>query len=72
MKITIEQGEFSHIYDDSVNTKINGGFIEEGYTNVHNAIDAVLRILCNFYDKKKIAQDIKEGDYSIMDALIEK
>ena len=72
MKITIQHGEFSHIYDDSVNTKINGGFVEEGYTNVHNAIDAVLRLLCNFYDKKKIAEDIKVGNYSIMDALIEK
>ena len=66
MKITIQDGEFSHIYDDSVNSKIEGGMVEEGYTDAHGAIDAALILLCNFYDKKKLIEDIQAGEYSIM------
>ena len=64
MKITIQEGEFSYIYDDSVNNKIKDGFLEEGYTNVHQAIDAFLQLLCNCYDSNDIMEDINKGDFS--------
>ena len=72
MKITVQDGEFIHIFDDSVNNTVQDGMLQECYTDVHQAIDAVLLLLCNFYSMKDIAEDIKDGRYSIMDALIKK
>ena len=72
MKITVQDGEFIHTFDDSVNTRIKDGIVEEAYTDVHQAIDAALLLLCNFYSMKDIAEDVKEGRYSIMDGLIKK
>ena len=72
MKITVQDGEFIHIYDDSVNTSIKGGMVEEAYTDAHEAIDAALLLLCNFYSMETLAEDVQDGKYSIMDALIKK
>ena len=61
MKITVQQGEFTHIYDSSVNDKIEGGFLEEYFPPVDEAVDAAMTLLWNVYDKRSIARTLKKG-----------
>lgn len=69
MKITVQDGEFIHIFDDSVNNTAQDGLLQECYTDVHQAIDAALLLLYNFYDRREIAEDVQKGKYSIMDIV---
>ena len=61
MQIIVKSGEFTHIYDSSVNDKIEGGFLEEYFPPVDEAINAAMELLWNVYDRKVIAQALKKG-----------
>lgn len=61
MQIIVKSGEFTHIYDSSVNDKIEGGFLEEYFPPVDEAINAAMELLWNVYDKRKIARALKNG-----------
>lgn len=61
MQIIVKSGEFTHIYDSSVNDKIEGGFLEEYFPPVDEAINAAMELLWNVYDRKAIARALKKG-----------
>lgn len=61
MQIIVKSGEFTHIYDSSVNDKIEGGFLEEYFPPVDEAVDAALTLLWNVYGRGKIARALKNG-----------
>ena len=61
MQIIVKNGAFTYTYDTSVNDKIEGGFVEEYFPPVEEAIDAAIELLWNVYDKGKIARALKKG-----------
>ena len=61
MQIIVKSGEFTHIYDSSVNDKIEGGFLEEYFPPVDEAINAAMELLWNVSDRKVIARALKKG-----------
>ena len=61
MQIIVKAGEVTHIYDSSVNDKIEGGFLEEYFPPVDEAINAAMELLWNVYDRKVIARALKKG-----------
>ena len=61
MQIIVKNGAFTYTYDTSVNDTIEGGFVEEYFPPVEEAIDAAMELLWNVYDKRKIAQALKKG-----------
>ena len=61
MQIIVKSGEFTYSYDSSVNDKIEGGFLEEYFPPVDEAVDAALTLLWNVYDKREIARALKNG-----------
>ena len=67
MRIIVQDGEFTHTFDSSVNDKIVDGFLEEYNTPVDEAVDAALTLLWNVYDKADIARVIKEGHIPALD-----
>lgn len=69
MKIIVKDKEFTFSYDSSVNDKIEGGFLEEYYPPVEEAVDVAMTLLWNVYDKAEIARVLKKGipamDYDV-------
>ena len=61
MQIIVKNGAFTYTYDTSVNDTIKGGFVEEYFPPVEEAIDAAMELLWNVYDKGKIAEALKKG-----------
>jgi hypothetical protein len=61
MKITVQDGEFTYSYDSSVNDKIEGGFLEEYYPPVEEALEAAIALLWNVYDRVEIAKALLKG-----------
>ena len=68
LKFTIQEEEYIHTVDWTVKDKIEGGFLEEYFPPVDEAIDSFLRILGNIYSEESIADALAEGltalDYS--------
>ena len=54
MKITIQEGKKYYSCDYSVNDKIDGGFLDEYFPPVNEAVDDVLDLLACVYDRKDI------------------
>ena len=54
MKITIQEGKKYYSCDYSVNDKIDGGFQDEYFPPVNEAVDDVLDLLACVYDRKDI------------------
>lgn len=69
MRIIVQDAEFTYCYDSSVNDKIEGGFLEEYYPPVEEAVDVAMTLLWNVYDKAEIARVLKKGipamDYDV-------
>lgn len=69
MQIIVKDAEFTYSYDSSVNDKIEGGFLEEYYPPVEEAVDVAMTLLWNVYDKAEIARVLKKGipamDYDV-------
>ena len=61
MQIIVKDAEFTYSYDSSVNDKIEGGFLEEYYPPVEEAVDVAMTLLWNVYDKAEIARVLKKG-----------
>lgn len=55
MKITIQEQTMFYTCDYSVNDKIDGGFLEEYYPTVKEAVDDALELLSCVYSRGEIA-----------------
>ena len=60
MKITIQDGPFSYAVDWSVENKIDGGWLEEYYAPVGEAIEAVIQLLECVYPEEKIEAELMD------------
>ena len=56
MKITIQDGTMFHICDYSVNDKIDGGFLDEYFPTVSEAVDDTLELLACVYGREDIGK----------------
>lgn len=76
MKIIVQNSEYTYSYDSSVNDKIDGGFLDEYFPPVDEALQAAVSLLWNIYDKKKIAEALVKGipamDYATLSKRAEK
>ena len=54
MKITIQEGTKFYTCDYSVNDKIDGGFLDEYFPPVNEAVDDILDLLACVYSRKDI------------------
>ena len=63
MQIIVKNGAFTYTYGTSVNDTIEGGFVEEYFSPVGEAIDAAMELLWNVYDKGEDCRSI-EGRHS--------
>ena len=68
MKITVQDEKMFYSCDYSVHDKIDGGFLEEYFPPVSEAVDDALDLLACIYDRKSIAEylltDIPAKDYA--------
>ena len=54
MKITIQDGTMFYMCDYSVNDKIDGGFLDEYYPKVSEAVDDALELLGCVYGREEV------------------
>ncbi len=67
MKITIEESNYLYVVDWDKQNNVEGGFVEENFPKVDEAIESVLRLLGNLYPREKIADCLASGELAALD-----
>ena len=67
MKFLIEDKQFTYSVDWSKYNKEEGGFIEEYFPEVNEAISDFIQLLYNLYPKEKIADCLASGTLPALD-----